>query len=183
MDKATKEIRDAFKALGWNNRKVSVKHRYCGYSDAIDITIKSFDIDVKKAEDIAKSKQSIRYDEATGEILMGANTFVNVRFDNELLENEKNDIRYINIANKMRNMKMKPNCGEIIAENDKFIIYYFKNIEYVTYGQIYIESKDNSYLYHHKRNYKVYHEDSLEGILVDIIRCRKLIDIEDVKYL
>ena len=181
MDKDTKEIRDAFKALGWNNRKISVKHRYCGYSDAIDITIKSFDIDVEKAKEIAKSKHSVRYDEVTGEPLLGANTYVNVKFDDELLENEKNDIRYINIANNMRNMKMKQNCGEIIAENDTFMIYYFKNIEYTTYGQIYIESKDNSYLDH--RYYNVYHESSLEGILVDIIRCRKLIDIEDVKCL
>jgi len=181
MNKDTKEIRDAFKTLGWNNRKVSVKHRYCGYSDAIDITIKSFDIDAKKVEEIAKKKQSVRYDEVTGEPLLGANTYVNVKFDDELLENEKNDIRYINIADNMRNMEIKPNCGEIIAENDKFMIYYFKNIEYATYGQIYIESKDNSYLDH--RYYKVYHESSLEGILVNIIRCRKLINIEDVKYL
>lgn len=181
MDKDTKEIRDAFKALGWNNRKISVKHRYCGYSDAIDITIKSFDIDIEKAKEIAKNKHSVRYDEVTGEPLLGANTYVNVKFDDELLENEKNDIRYINIADNMRNMKMKLNCGEIIAENDKFMIYYFKNIEYATYSQIYIESKDNSYLDH--RYYNVYHESSLEGILVDIIRCRKLIDIEDVKCL
>ena len=177
MDKDTKEIRDAFKALGWNNRKISVKHRYCGYSDAIDITIKSFDVDIKKAEEIAKSKQSIRYDEYSGEPLLGANTYVNIEFDRDLLKNERMDIRYANIANKLRAMEMKIDHGKIIAETDKYRIFYFANCSSTHHGQIYIETVDNKMVEHGR--YTVYHKEGLESILVELIRCRKLVDFEN----
>ena len=38
-EKAT-ALRDELKKLGYNNRKISIKSGYCGYSDYIDITIK-----------------------------------------------------------------------------------------------------------------------------------------------
>ena len=177
MDKDTKEIRDAYKALGWNNRKISVKHRYCGYSDAINITIKSFDVDLEKAKEIAEKKQSLRYDEYSGEPLLGANTYVHVGFDRELLEAEKSDIRYINIANKLRAMEMKVDHGRVIAENDKYRFTYFKNCTSTNSGQLYIETLDHHFV--EQGRYRVYNEDCLEGILVELIRCRKIVDFKD----
>ena len=80
-------IRAELKKLGYNARQVSVKTGYCGYSDFARIRIKDCAVNKKAVENACKKFSSIRYDEFTGEILEGANTYIDVDYDFEALEN------------------------------------------------------------------------------------------------
>ena len=80
-------IRIELKKLGYNSRQVSVRSGYCGYSDYTDITIKDLKADRKAIEKACKKFQSIDYDSASGEILQGANTFINVKYDYGIMRN------------------------------------------------------------------------------------------------
>ena len=80
-DKAS-EVRKALKEeLGLSNRKVSVRGSYCGYSDALDVTVKDLMVDIKKVEKIANKFYDVDRCERSGEILQGGNTYVTVKYD------------------------------------------------------------------------------------------------------
>lgn len=82
----SKMIRDKIKAeLGYNSRQVSIRSGDCGYSDYTKITVKDLSCDIDAIKQIAKSFESIRYDEYCGEILSGANTYINIEYDWEIL--------------------------------------------------------------------------------------------------
>jgi hypothetical protein len=69
------QIRAKLKAMGV---KANVRGRRCGYSDAIDITVKELR-PLKPIEKLAGEYEDISRDGA-GDILMGANTYVGVKF-------------------------------------------------------------------------------------------------------
>jgi hypothetical protein len=74
---AAAAIRAAYKALGWTARDVSVRTRsYAGGGSSIHVTVKSPDVDLRKAWQIAQGQERVRYDEHSGEILSGGNRFV-----------------------------------------------------------------------------------------------------------
>lgn len=81
------EITTAFKAKGWNNRKVGLKVDY----GSINATVKDLSIPLKDVEELVKSYEEIDYDVASGEILCGANTFVFVRYDYKAMETARNE--------------------------------------------------------------------------------------------
>lgn len=73
------DVKDAIKALGYNNRQVGVRNRI----SAIDVSIKDIRVDfeaVKKAVGVFESYQTC---EVSGEILCGGNTFVFVNYPYE----------------------------------------------------------------------------------------------------
>lgn len=78
-----KRIRAAFKALGWNNRMVSVRARNFSMGSAIDVVVKSAKVNFAEAKMIAEDAESIRRCEVTGEILSGGNRYVHVRLSDE----------------------------------------------------------------------------------------------------
>ncbi|NFT08412.1 hypothetical protein FDF26_15340 [Clostridium botulinum] len=82
-----KELRSKLKEIGYNSRMVSVRSSY----SSIDLSIKSADVDFKTVEDLANKYESIRRDEATGEILAGGNIYVNVEYDYDFKESFSNE--------------------------------------------------------------------------------------------
>ena len=82
-------IRNALKKeLGLTSKDVSVKTKSGGYSTAVDVTIKTLKaLYVKtKIEEIGDNLKSVDYDERTGEILAGGNTFIFTKVDYKLDE-------------------------------------------------------------------------------------------------
>lgn len=85
-------LREELKKAGYNNRKLSIKSGYCGYSSHIDITIK-FEIEgnpreneeVIKIKNIAQKFRQIDRCDVTGEILEGGNTYVNLYYNSYVL--------------------------------------------------------------------------------------------------
>ena len=71
-----KAIRTALKEAGFNQKQISVKKQFGGYSVAFYVTIRDANID--KSTIVNKFK-SIDYDERTGEILAGGNDYVFVK--------------------------------------------------------------------------------------------------------
>ena len=84
-----KEIRKKLKDIGYNSRMVSVRSSSFSGGDDIVIRMKSVDVDETKVREICKAYESIDYDEYSGEILMGANSFVFVEWDWEFITNAR----------------------------------------------------------------------------------------------
>lgn len=74
-------IRAELKTYGINSKQVSVKGRFCGYSDSIDITVKDLTANINLIESIANDWEHIDRDERTYEILSGGNTYINFSID------------------------------------------------------------------------------------------------------
>lgn len=73
---------------GWTSRQVSVKSDSFSLGSSIDITIKAPGIPVKVVEEVANGQERIHRCKHTGEILGGANRYVSVSLDWELVRRE-----------------------------------------------------------------------------------------------
>lgn len=96
-------VSDFLKEHGYNRNKVSVSKK----GNAYYCTIKDIQIEQKTIEDLVKQFESISYDQYSGEILSGGNTYVFVEYDYKLI-NSIND-KYKNkaleaVKNALRNL-------------------------------------------------------------------------------
>ena len=80
-----KKIREELKAAGWNRTKISVRSPHWG---SIYVTIKDPEVPIKKVEKIALAYESISRCEITHEILLGGNTYVDVKYADETVERD-----------------------------------------------------------------------------------------------
>lgn len=78
---AAAEIRARLKAVGINSRAVSVRSESFSMGSAIRITIRDLSISYASVKLAAEGEESIRRDEATGEILNGGNRYVSIDCD------------------------------------------------------------------------------------------------------
>lgn len=74
-------LRAALKAAGFNARRVSVRHHH----STLRVTLRDATAPLSSVKAIADGFRSVRYCEATGEILCGGNTFVEVAYADELI--------------------------------------------------------------------------------------------------
>lgn len=79
------DIRKALKAQGWTSRDVSVRADYYSMGSSIRIIIKNAAVPMHVVERIAKGHEVIHYDHYVGEILSGANRFVDVRYSSDAI--------------------------------------------------------------------------------------------------
>lgn len=84
MNKTKQAIVDAIKALGYNQRQVSVRERPGGYSYSFTVTVRDAVVDMGAVEDAVYPFKSSSYCEASGEPLMGGNTYISVDATNEV---------------------------------------------------------------------------------------------------
>jgi hypothetical protein len=77
-------VRMALKGYGYSSRKVGVKDGGGTYETIIRVIIKDPDIDYDTICKIAKQHENIYWNELTGEILKGGNTFVDVKYAYEI---------------------------------------------------------------------------------------------------
>jgi len=75
-------IRAALKAAGYKAKAVTVREPH--YGD-ITVTIRDASIQLGPVKELASSFRNVRHDEATGEILSGGNTFVDVEYHADVL--------------------------------------------------------------------------------------------------
>lgn len=120
---SAKELRSKLKEIGYNRNMVSVTSDY----DSINVTVKSIEVDFKKVEKLANSYESFRTDERTGEILLGGNTYVNVKYSDTLKDELKN--KYMSKAEEIANIKTSGNYSECIFENGQYRILYTSEYE------------------------------------------------------
>ena len=80
-DMTTKEkITAKIKELGYNSRQVSVHNRAAGYSSALVVTVRDASISLETIENAVNVFEKIDRCQASGEILSGGNTYVNVEY-------------------------------------------------------------------------------------------------------
>lgn len=82
-----KAIREELKKAGYTSKQVSVRSRNCGYSDETRIYVKDLSCDINAIRNICEKFERIDYDQYTGEILMGGNTYIFVEWDWETIHN------------------------------------------------------------------------------------------------
>jgi hypothetical protein len=75
-------LRAALKAAGFNARHVSVRHDH----STLRVTIRDASVSLTQVEAIAGPFESVRRCEATGEILLGGNCYVDCRYDPDLVK-------------------------------------------------------------------------------------------------
>lgn len=68
--------------FGWTSRQVSVRFTSC----SIEVTVKDPDVPLKIVEEIANQHEVIHRCEFSFEILSGANTFVSVEYDPDVVD-------------------------------------------------------------------------------------------------
>lgn len=76
------EIRSQLKTLGYTSRDVSVRSDH----NSLDITIRRNGLKVKAIRDIANGAEKIDRCDFSGEILSGGNTYVFIRFSDEVTD-------------------------------------------------------------------------------------------------
>ena len=76
MNNTATELRQGLKALGYSNRKVSVREQQGGLSTALYVTIKCASVDREKVEALAASHEHVDRCERSQEILAGGNTYI-----------------------------------------------------------------------------------------------------------
>jgi len=74
-------LRAALKSAGYNSRRATVRHDH----STLRVTIRDASAPLSTIKAIADQFRSVRYCEATGEILCGGNTFVDVDYLPELV--------------------------------------------------------------------------------------------------
>lgn len=77
---AAARIRAAYKAKGWNQRKIGVRSESFSMGSSVTVEIRSPEVDEAEAKRIAESAERISRCEITGEILSGGNRFVHVGY-------------------------------------------------------------------------------------------------------
>lgn len=122
------KIRSELKAAGYPARAISVRVNYCGYSTSVSVTIKDINISLSDVEKIVNKYKDIDYDERSGEILMGGNTYVSVRYDYDLLDAERE--KYMAEAQEIIDNNKQPHVGVEIAKDEKSgnrLLYFFES--------------------------------------------------------
>lgn len=110
-------VSEYLKDHGYNRTKVSVSKK----RDAYYCTIKDIHIEKKTIEDLVNQFERISYDEYSGEILSGGNTYVFVDYDDKLIDNieKKYKEKALNaVKNALRNL------GHYVSVGDGLEICY-----------------------------------------------------------
>ncbi|GGA92800.1 hypothetical protein [Puia dinghuensis] len=84
MNSTKQSITEALKKAGYNARQVSVRNRNGGYSSSLTITIRDASVNYEVVEQIGKNHKHVHYDEHSGEILSGGNTFVETDYTDQV---------------------------------------------------------------------------------------------------
>lgn len=80
----SKEIKKSIVNLGYKASEISVRQQNGGYNETFYIKLKSPYIDINKVNKVVAKYQSYEIDERTGEILAGGNTFIFVRYEDNI---------------------------------------------------------------------------------------------------
>lgn len=166
---ATKAIRNELKKCGYSNRKVSVKHEYGGYSASIRVTVKDLAINLAGIRKIARIYEDIDYDERTGEILEGGNTYVFVDYDYTILANatDEKEEEATKLIEEMDNLQ--PNEFYKVLDESEFYIAnlckgddrgYDKTLAYIRFT-----AKENEFNYPQPTTICIYHVSQLAQYL------------------
>jgi len=79
-------LRTALKAAGYNARKVTVRDRGGSTHYSLLVTIRDASVSLSKVQAIAVPHEHVRRDAASGEILLGGNTYLDVEYLDALVE-------------------------------------------------------------------------------------------------
>ena len=140
------KIRADLKAAGIPARAVSVRVSDAGYSTSVRVNIKDISIDRAVVEKIAYRHRDVSYDERSGEILSGGNTYVWVDYDYDTIRNARE--QYMEQAQEIIDSNNQPCVGvEIATRDDGSRLVYFFEAPNSTHNTAVIYDKNGHYDY------------------------------------
>lgn len=140
------KIRADLKAAGIPARAVSVRVTDAGYSTAVNVKIKDISVDKAVVEKIAMRHRDVSYDERSGEILEGGNTYVWVDYDYDVMRAAVNT--YMDQAQQIIDSNKQPFVGvDIATRADGSRLVYFFNAPGSSYNTVEIFDKDGNHDY------------------------------------
>lgn len=89
MGNTAAKIRTALKSAGFNGRVVTVREPH--YGDVV-VTIRSADVRISEVSRVAKEFEAIHRCEHSGEILLGGNVYVDVRYHGDVLKSLADEV-------------------------------------------------------------------------------------------
>lgn len=153
MDQTKQSITDHLKTLGYNNTQVSVRRDHAG---AYTITIRNASVLYAHIQEVEKAHEHVHRDERSGEVLMGANTYVDIEIaDNVVKIWEESYLPLVIAAFDKLNAVHDASTGFQIDE--RFTIHWEVNRRYIK-----VYDKENSWLQHD------YDPRNLAGIALDL---------------
>lgn len=143
------KIRADLKAAGIPARAVSVRVSDAGYSTSVSVKIKDISVDRAVVEKIANRHEDISYDERSGEILSGGNTYVWVDYDYDTIRNARE--QYIEQAQEIIDSHNQPCVGvDVATRADGSRLVYFYEAPNSTHNMAVIFDKNGNYDYNNR---------------------------------
>ena len=132
------------KALGYNSTQVSVRRENCGYSSSYTLTIRHPDVNRAKVVEIEKKHESVSICQASGEVLMGGNTYIDVSLTEEV--RKAWTAKYLPWAQaalaRIESGEVKAGHGTRIDDKERFIVFAYQ--EGVKRYKVWDEKKSGS---------------------------------------
>ena len=116
------EIRKKLKEAGYTSKDYSIRVSDAGYSTSVNIRVKNARVRVSEVRAIVKQFESVDREEHTGEILMGGNTFVHCKYEDDIFDEVIQPLMET-AAKVFYSSKWD---GKKIAENDEFEVRLVK---------------------------------------------------------
>lgn len=114
----TQAIKAELKKAGYSVKLVSVRSGKCGYSDSTDITVKDLSCNINEIRKICASFECIDYDQYSGEILAGGNTYISVQWDWELI----NEATEANFEKAKSTIESMDNSIKLYENAEKYLV-------------------------------------------------------------
>lgn len=121
MSDKKQQIVAALKEAGYNSSKVTVANRAGGYDWSFTLTIRHSSVNRKTVKDIGRSFQSVDRCEASGEVLAGGNTYVDIRLSDHVRE-AWTQPHLAAVEKALEELKTKEECYGVRVL-DRFIFY------------------------------------------------------------
>ena len=123
-EKAAKIRKEIKSQLGYTAKQVSVRSVH---GTELKVTVKDITIDLQQIEKIASQFEDIHRCEATNEILLGGNTFVNVGYDWQVVHEAKQERLAEAEAIMEAHQHLGVGVGEVVAKSGNRELVYFPN--------------------------------------------------------
>lgn len=118
------KIREELKSIGYTSRMVSVTCSSALYDTAINVHIKDFTtVKINKVNEISKKYDKVDYDERSGEILSGGNTYVFVDYDYSAVRSEVE--KNLDVGRDIYNTVKSATEGVTLLDVGKYTVTYY----------------------------------------------------------
>ena len=126
-------IREDLKKAGIPKSAYSIRVRYAGYEQSVSVRVKDITINLDRVTRVLLHYRDVDYDERSGEILAGGNTYVHAEYDRDMMKLERE--RFMDRARELAAADLPLWVGQVVAEYSRnghdYELLFFKGDKYM----------------------------------------------------